>query len=169
MVTIAELRAIPLFEGVADRDLEQLANAVADIRLLAGEYVAHEGEGRALIITIEGRCEVCKTVDGIERVIGVRRPGEFFGEVPIALNVPFAASLRAGEPSRVIRIEPKDFHVLAASSPAVSARVGASALDRIGGLQDVASEPSAPELMVVAPRWDPSGHELRDFLHRNQV
>lgn len=169
MVTIAELRAIPLFEGVADRDLEQLARAVADIRLLAGEYVAHEGEGRALIIVLEGRCEVTKVVDGIERVIGVRRPGEFFGEVPIALNVPFAASLRAKEPSRVISIEPKDYHALAASSPAVSARVGASALDRIGGLQDVASEPSAPELMVVAPRWDRNGHELRDFLHRNQV
>src|SRR5215469_3462667 len=169
MVTVEELRAIPLFEGVDDRELEQLASTVPDIRLQTGDFAAHEAEGRALIITLEGRCEVVKSIDGIERVIGVRRPGEVFGEVCIVFNVPFAASLRAAEPSRVILVEPREYHKLAAASPIVSTRLGASALDRMGGLQDIAAEPTAPEVEVIAPRWDPSGHDLRDFLHRNQV
>src|SRR5690348_13528758 len=169
MITVSELRAIPLFAGVDDDALEQLARTVADIRVRTDEYAAHEGESRALIVVIEGKCDVTKVVEGVERTIGMRRPGEYFGEVPIVLNTPFVASLRATEPSRVIRIEPKAFHTLAASAPDVAATVGASALDRIDGLQDVAAEPLPPELLIVGPRWDAASHELRDFLHRNQV
>lgn len=169
MITVEELRAVPLFEGVDDRELEQLSKTVPDIRLQAGDFVAHEGEGRGLVITIEGRCEVVKSIDGIERVIGVRRPGDLFGEVCVVFNLPFAASLRATEASRVVLIDLREYLKLVAAVPAISARMGAAALDRIGGLQDIAAEPAAPELMVIAPRWDPLGHDLRDFLHRNQV
>ena len=169
MITPAELRLIPLFDKLAERDLEYISRNVADIHLLAGEYVVHEGEGRALVITIEGKLEVTKFVEGVERVVGVRKPGDLFGEVPVALNTPFLASLRAVEPSRVIRMDSKVFHTLAAAAPDISATVGAAALDRIEGLQDVAAQPLPPELVVIGPRWHPACHELRDFLHRNQV
>lgn len=169
MITPAELRALPLFAKLGERELEYLAQNVADIHVLAGEYVVHEGEGRALIITVEGTLEVTKVVEGVERVVGVRKPGDLFGEVPVALNTPFLAALRAVEPSRVIRVEPKEFHTLAATAPEISATVGAAALDRIEGLQDIAAQPPPPELVVIGPRWDAACHELRDFLHRNQV
>src|SRR5215472_10707878 len=141
MITISELRSVPLFANVADRDLEILARNVADIRVQPSEYIEHEGEGRALIIVIEGKCEVTKLAEGIERVVGARGPGELFGEVPLVLNTPFLASLRAVEPSRVIRVEPRDFHVLAAAYPDVSATVGALALERIEGLHDLKAQP----------------------------
>ena len=48
--------------------------AVEDIRLVAGEYFAHEGDERALFVVVEGRAEITKVVNGEERVIGVRRP-----------------------------------------------------------------------------------------------
>src|SRR6202521_3183607 len=169
MITIAELRALPLFAKLGERELEYLAKSVADIHVLAGEYVVHEGEGRALIITVEGTLEVTKVVEGVERVVGVRKPGDLFGEVPVVLNTPFLASLRAVEPSRVIRLEAKEFHTLAAAAPEISAAVGAAALDRIQGLQDIAARPPPPELLIVGPRWDAACHVLRDFLHRNQV
>ena len=169
MITVSELRAVPLFARVDVSTLEQLARTVADIRLAASENVANEGEPGALIVIIEGRLEVVKVIDGLERVIGVRQPGDLFGEVPIVLNTTFLASLRATEQSRVIRIEPQEFHALAAAAPEVSAALGAAALDRIGGLQDIAAQPPAPELVVIGSRWDPASHELRDFLHRNQV
>jgi len=169
MITPPELRSIPLFSNLGDSELEHLAHNVADISLLAGEYAVHEGESRALIVTFEGKLEVTKVVDGVERVIGVRQPGELFGEVPVVLNTPFLASLRALEPSRVLRLEAKEFHILAAAAPEISATVGAAALDRIGGLQDIASQPPPPELLVIGPRWDPACHELREFLQRNQV
>lgn len=146
MVTLEELRAIPLFDSLTEEQLAQLARTLPDIHLRAGEYAVHEGQGRALIIPIEGRLEVTKTLDGVERVIGVRASGELFGEVPMALNTPFLASVRAAEPSRVIRIEAKEYHGLAALAPAISAVLGAAALDRIEGLQDIAAEPPAPAL-----------------------
>jgi len=169
MLTIDELRGIPLFSELHDLELERLARNVADIRVLKGEFVVHEGETRALIVTVEGRLEVVKLVDGIERVIGVRAPGELFGEVPMTLNVPFLGGLRATEASRVIRIEPSDFHALCAMAPHISAAVGSAAFDRIEGLHDIAAQPPAPELVLIGPRWDPACHAMRDFLNRNQV
>jgi thioredoxin reductase (NADPH) len=169
MVTTSELRAIPLFAELADADLEYLARNIADIRLLPGEYAIHEGEERALLIAVEGRLDVVKVVEGVERVIGVRHPGDLFGEVPMMLNTPYLAGLRAVKPSRIVRIAPREFYTVCASAPEVSATVGAAALDRIEGLQEVAAQPRPPELLVVAARWDPASHQLRDFLSRNQV
>src|SRR5207302_9004856 len=101
MLTTSELRAIPLFPNLAESDLEYLARNIADIHLQPGEYAMHEGEARALAIPIEGKLEGTKVVEGIERVIGVRRPGWLFGEGPMMLNTPYRAGLSAVEPSRV--------------------------------------------------------------------
>jgi thioredoxin reductase (NADPH) len=131
--------------------------------------VAHEGEGRALVITVEGKLEVVKKIDGVERFVAHRLPGTLFGEVPIALNGVFMASLRAVEPSRVILIEPKVFHTLAAAAPQVATAVGAAALERIGGLQDLARKTPGSELIVIGPRAQPEVTAVRTFLHRNQV
>ena len=52
----------------------------ADIRLVVGDYAVHQGDERGLFAVLEGRIEPVKHVDGIERVVGVRLPGEVFGE-----------------------------------------------------------------------------------------
>ena len=169
MITTDELAGIPLFSTLELKDLEYLSRNVADIRLVPGEYTIHEGQDRALIVTVEGRLEVTKVVDGIERVIGQRTPGALFGEVPMMLNTPFPASMRAAEPSRIIRIDVKPFYTLCAAAPQVSAAVGAAALVRIEGLRNIAGTPPPPELLVIGPRWDNQVHALRSFLHGNQV
>ena len=56
---------------------------------MAGEYAADEGAERALFAVLEGRIEAIKKVDGVERVIGERLPGDVFGEVPIVLGTVF--------------------------------------------------------------------------------
>jgi thioredoxin reductase (NADPH) len=169
MITTDELRAIPLFAALDDKELAYLARTAADIQLSPGEYAVHESETRAFFAVVEGKLEVTKIIDGVETVIGVRGPGELFGEVPMVLNTPFLASMRAVEPSRLLRIEPSTYHTLCATAPEISAKVGAAALDRIEGLHDIAAQPPAPELLVVGPNWDPPTGEIRDFLHRNQV
>jgi thioredoxin reductase (NADPH) len=170
MFTRDEVRAVPLFAALADTELDYLTTCTADIRVLPGEYIVHEGEShRALYVTVEGRLEVTKFIDGVERAVGVRKPGDLFGEVPVILNAPFLASLRAAEPSRVMQLKVSDFHAVASVAPQISATVGASALDRIEGLQDLAAEESEPEVTVVGPQWDAACDALRDFLHRNSV
>src|SRR5262245_34522685 len=172
VVTAEEIAAIPLFSGIGAEACSRLSRVAADVILPAGEYAAHEGDERALFALLEGRIEAVKLADGIERVVGERLPGEIFGEVPISLGTLFPVGFRAAERSRVMRLEPQDYHALAALEPDVGKEVGKLAAHRMGGprgLQGIAAEPSPPRAIVVGGRWDPACTELRRFLARNQI
>ena len=110
-----------------------------------------------------------RVIDGIERVIGKRLPGDIFGEVPITLGTGFPGAYRAVEPSRVARIDVHTYHTIVAASPEVGVQIAALARQRIGGLQGIAAEPPPPRAVVVGHRWDPACAALRHFLDRNQV
>jgi thioredoxin reductase (NADPH) len=132
MITPDELAGIPLFSSLGPRELDYLEREVEDVHLVPGEYVAHEGESRFLFVVVEGRAEITKLVNGTERVIGIRGPGELAGEIPMTFGTPLPASMRAIEPSRVLRLSVTVFHTVAAMAPQVAATVGAAALERLG-------------------------------------
>jgi thioredoxin reductase (NADPH) len=169
MFTIEELATVPLFSALEEKALEYLAGEVEDIHLVPGEYVAHEGEDRFLAVVVEGKTELTKLVNGSEQVIGVRRPGELGGEIPMTLGTPLPASMRAVEPSRVLKVTVEDFHTLAAMAPEISATVGAAALQRIEMLRNATAQPLEPAMFVIGPRLDPGVHGCDSFLHRNQI
>ena len=172
MVTADEISSITVFSALESGERERLSRAAADISLTPGEYAAHEGGERALFAVLEGRIEAVKLVDGIERVVGERRPGDIFGEVPITLGTLFPVGFRAAEASRVMRIEAHDFHAVAAVVPDVGKEVGRLAGNRIGGpggLQGIAAQPRPPRAIVVGHRLDAACTELRHFLDRNQI
>jgi thioredoxin reductase (NADPH) len=172
VVTTEEIGAVPLFAALDDAERERLSRAAADIRLAAGEYAVHEGGERALFAVLEGRIEPVKVVDGIERTVGVRHPGEIFGEFPIALGTVFPVGFRAAEASRVMRIEARDYHAIASTAPDVAQEVGRLAAHRMSGLhglQGIAADPPPPRAIVVGQRWDAYCTELLRFLERNQV
>ncbi len=172
MLTAEEISRVTIFANLDPGGCERLAQAAADISLRSGEYAVAEGGERALFAVLEGRIEAVKLVDGIERVVGERRPGDIFGEVPITLGTGFPVGFRAAEQSRVMQIEPHDYHAVVALEPDVGKEVGRLASERIGGtggLQGLAAEPPAPRAIVVGHRLDPSCTELRRFLDRNQI
>jgi thioredoxin reductase (NADPH) len=169
MLTIEEVAAVPLFSTLPAAELARLALAAADLELGAGEFAVHEGGESALFAVLRGNIEVVKTVDGVERALGWRMPGQIFGEVPIALGTRFPGGYRAVEPSRVMRLEVQQYHALAAVSKDVATQVSALARERIGGLQSVSSEPPKPRVTLVGDRWDPASSELLRFLARNQI
>ena len=172
MVTTEEIGRIELFAALDSAEREHLSRVAADISLAPGEYAAHEGDERALFALLEGRIEPVKLVDGIARVVGERHPGDVFGEVPIVLGTVFPVGFRAAEPSRIMRLEPHDYHAIASVVPDVAKEVGRLAAHRMGGsrgLQGLAAEPPPPRAIVVGYRWDPSCTELRRFLDRNQI
>lgn len=47
MLTLDDVRAVPLFANLSDADLDRLVRTCADIHLNAGEYAVHEGGERA--------------------------------------------------------------------------------------------------------------------------
>ena len=172
MVTADEVATITIFAGLAEAERERLARAAADVTLQPGEYAAHEGGDRALFGLLAGRIEAVKLEDGIERPVGVREPGDVFGEVPITLGTVFPVGFRAAAVSRVMRLEPADYHAVASVAPDVAKEVGRLAADRMSGprgLQGLAAEPPPPRAIVAGHRWDRSCAEVRRFLDRNQI
>lgn len=169
MISVEGLREIRIFEPLSDEALEYLAGAVEDIRLTPGEYFAHEGDERALFVVIEGRAEITKVINGEERVIGRRAPGQFFGEVPMTLSTPFPASGRAEGPARIIKLDVKVYYSLAAMAPGIPTRVAGLARRYLESLQEIAAEQPDSALRLIAPHLDPRAHEVAGFLTRNQV
>src|SRR4051794_36915799 len=172
MVTADEIAGVAIFAALDVSERERLARVAADITLAPGEYAAHEGSERALCAVLEGRIEPVKLVDGIERVLGERHPGDVFGEVPIVLGTVFPVGFRAAEMSRVMRVEARDYHAFAAVVPDVAREVGRLAAHRMGGshgLQGIAADPPPPRAMIVGHRWDTACAALRRFLERNQI
>jgi thioredoxin reductase (NADPH) len=170
MLTIDDVRAVPLFSTLASPELERLAQTSADLHLGAGEYAAHEGaDERALFAVLSGKMEVVKLFDGVERTLGWRVPGAIFGELPIALGTPLYGGYRASEPSRVMRVDIQVYYAIAAASPEISLKVAALARERIGGMQGIEAEVPKPRVTIVGHRWDTTCGELRQFLARNQI
>jgi len=170
MLTIDDVRAVPLFSKLAQPGLERLAQNAADLHLAAGEYAAHEGgQERALFAVLSGKIEVVRAFDGVERTLGWRLPGIIFGELPVALGTPLYGSYRASEPSRVMRVELPDYYAIASASPEIAQKVGALARERIGGMQGIEAEVPKARVTMVGHRWDEACGRLRQFLARNQI
>jgi len=172
MVTPEEVAGVALFAALGSEQHEKLSRAAADITLGPGEFAAHEGADRGLFAVLEGQIEAVKTVDGVSRVVGRRDPGDIFGEVPITLGTVFPVGFRAAQRTRIMRLEPRDYHGVAAVHPDVAREVGRLAAHRMSGLrglQGIAGEPPPPRALVVGHRWDASCATLRRFLDRNQI
>ena len=58
MLTIDDVRAIPLFSMLATTELQRLAQTSADLHLGAGEFAVPEGGDRALYAVLAGKVQV---------------------------------------------------------------------------------------------------------------
>src|SRR5262245_13322069 len=172
MVTAEEIGRVAMFADLEPAERDRLSRLVADITLAPGESAVNEGDERALFGLLEGRIEVIRRVDGVESVIGERKPGDVFGEMSIAFGMLYPGGFRAAEATRVFRIDLHDYQELAAAAPEVAERVGALAHNRLvgpRGLQSRASAPSPVRAVVLGHRRDGSCAALRRFLDRNQI
>ena len=172
MVTPDEIGQIGILANLSEASRERLSKAAADITLVPGEWAVPEGGDRAFFAVLEGHIEAVKLVDGRERIVGSRGPGDVFGEVPLALGTVFPVGFRATESTRVMRVEPRDYHTVAAVEPDLAKAIGRLAANRIGGpagLSSLAAEPLESRAIVFGHRLHPASAELRVFLHRNQI
>src|SRR5215831_1574414 len=172
MVTAEEIGRVAVFADLEPAERDRLSRVVADITLAPGESAVNEGDERALFGLLEGRIEVVRRVDGVESIIGERKPGDVFGEMSIAFGMLYPGGFRATEPSRVFRIDLHDYQELAAAAPEVAERIGLLANNRLvgpRGLQARASTPAPVRAILLGHRRDASCAELRRFLDHNQI
>ena len=169
MITAELLTHISLFAQVPETERASLASRAADLRLRENEWLLVEGQAPAFYGLLGGRIEVLKTIGGQDRKLTSYGPGDYFGEVPLLLGSPAIASLRASEPSRVLRLEASDFMELVSNCPVLNAEISRTMAARVARLRQVTVETPAAMIKVVGHPSDPACSGLGEFLSRNRI
>jgi CRP-like cAMP-binding protein len=100
------LKRVPIFSDLDRKELERIASSMKQRTFNAGDTVTSEGQsGVGFFVIEDGEAKV--TVGGEER----RRlgPGDYFGEVALAMDVPRTASVRALTPATVASCDRETF------------------------------------------------------------
>ncbi len=169
MITPDLLRPLDLFSSLTDDALEAVAHVSADVRLNEGEYLLQEGDAASFYVLLEGEIDVTKEVNGVVHPLDTYFPGDSFGELPILLGSPAAATLHARTAIRALRLEPLDFTALLAQSEGLSAAVMRNLTRRVGNLKRATLQGAPAITTLVGEAADLDCLGLREFLARNQL
>jgi CRP-like cAMP-binding protein len=105
-----EFARIPLLAELPGETLTRLAAKMRRERIAAGAPVVQEGEdGDRFYVVLSGMLTVSQQALGPRRVL---RPGDYFGEVALALDVPRTATVRALTPATVASCDRETFDEL---------------------------------------------------------
>lgn len=169
MITPADLADVPLFAAIPHALRARIASRSADIRANPGEWVSYEGDPAYFWTLLEGEVERVKTVAGEEVQATTFDPGEYFGEVPLMLGAESFAAIRALRPSRLMRTDGADFHLLLTESPEGAAIIAQTLSRRVNFIRDMYTAQNPTQATIVGDRLDFACHDIRDFLARNQI
>ena len=105
--TVHELSRIGLLAGLPGEQLNRLAGRMDREEVDAGAAVVSQGEeGERFYVVLAGMLRVVQDPRGERRIL---RPGDFFGEVALAMDVPRTASVRAVTPAVVASCDREAF------------------------------------------------------------
>ena len=115
--TVELLRKVPLFSDLKSKELEQIARAMNERTVEAGDTLAVEGKGATGFFVIEsGTAKV--TVDGAERrLLG---PGDYFGEIALIDGGLRTATITAVSAGRAHGLTPWLFRPLLEANAAIA-------------------------------------------------
>ena len=113
-----ELKRVPLFSGLNQRQLRQLAKDFRTRQIPAGALLTKQGEmsGVAFFVIAEGEAAVI--VDG--RRVGTLGPGDHFGELAMISESERTATVEALTPMRCHTIQFWNFRAFARKNPDVT-------------------------------------------------
>lgn len=115
------LKSAPVFAGLEGEELAALADIALEKDFAAGEVLFQEGQpAHHLYIVVKGKVEVYRQVDSKEYLLAVLGAEECFGEMAILDDEPRSASIRAVEPTTVLKIDRDSFRELIQERPQIS-------------------------------------------------
>jgi ATP-binding cassette subfamily B protein len=107
---VHELSRVGLLAGLPGEALSTIAGRMEREDVPPGRQVVREGDdGERFYVVLSGLFAVSQEELGPRRVL---RPGDYFGEVALAMNVPRTASVRALTPSVVASCDRATFDEL---------------------------------------------------------
>lgn len=133
------LKQTPLFEGLSDPDIEELAQSTRIQDYKAGQMIVIEGRvGAAFFLLVSGSVEVIKRRgQSDEKILATLEAGDFFGELATMRHVPRSASVRALQDSTCLVIRRADFEAYISKYPDVVAKVESTLIARFGDVPDL--------------------------------
>lgn len=122
------LASIPLFEGLNDDQINELAMIVTDQEFKKGATIFSEGDkGVGFYVVVSGKVKIYKiSFEGKEQTLHIFGPGEPFAEVAIFIGSPYPAHAMALEQSRVFFFPRKGFVELIQTYPSLAMNLLAS-------------------------------------------
>jgi len=124
---LAALRAVPLWAGLPEERLIEVARAMRTENVAAGSEVVRQGEpGDRFYLIAHGAFEVMVDEQPVTRLAR----GEYFGELALLNDAPRAATVVAVEPGRVYSLDHMAFRATLAHDLATQARVQAAMVYR---------------------------------------
>lgn len=108
-LTVEALRRVSLFAAASDEDAHWLLSQCILVTLAPDEWLRREGDPAEFYVMLEGELRITKQVGGVDTYITTFRDGDFFGEVPLLLGMPFMVSGRAVSPCRLLRLAEEAF------------------------------------------------------------
>ena len=111
------LKKVPLFAGLDNKELEQIASSMRQRRFKAGDTVTQEGAGGVGFFVVEaGEADV--TIGG--EVRGSIGSGDYFGEIALINESPRTATITARTDLLCYGMTPWDFRPLVESNSTIA-------------------------------------------------
>ena len=115
------LKSAPLFTALDGEELAALADIALEKDYQPGDIIFEEGRlAHHLYVIVRGKVEVFHRVDSREYSIALLGEKECFGEMAILDDEPRSASVRAVEPTVILKIDRESFRELISERPQIS-------------------------------------------------
>jgi len=111
------LKKVPLFAGLDNKELQEIARSMRERKFKAGDTVTQEGAGGVgFFIVEEGQADV--SIGGESK--GTVGPGDYFGEIALINESPRTATLTARTDMLCYGMTPWDFRPLVESNSTIA-------------------------------------------------
>jgi CRP/FNR family transcriptional regulator, cyclic AMP receptor protein len=119
-VDLAEVKKIPLFALLSEKDQKHVAQLADEIQVPAGTHLVDEGKfAHEFFVILEGDADVIH--DG--KTVATLGSGDFFGEIALLAAERRNATVTAKTPMKLVVIFGPNFRSLAGDLPEVASRI----------------------------------------------
>jgi CRP-like cAMP-binding protein len=133
--TLQKLRSGPLFAGLTDAQAACIPPGEV-IEASPGTVLATEGERNGFFhVNLEGEVRVTRIYDRQEILMGVGKPGNYMGEIPLLLDIPWLGTARVSKPAKMFRLDEEHFWMMLGACRTAAREIFRTAAKRMRNLE----------------------------------
>eukprot|EP00397_Hematodinium_sp_SG-2012_P018129 GEMP01018557.1.p1 GENE.GEMP01018557.1~~GEMP01018557.1.p1 ORF type:complete len:696 (+),score=111.82 GEMP01018557.1:24-2111(+) len=131
------INSAPFFQTLRPTSIVHVVRTMETISLSPGDIIIRKGQvGKEMFFLIKGSVEVCGSYTG-EPVFAVKKEGDYFGEIALALNAPRTAWVRARSYCRIAKLTKRNIDEVFLDSPEQKQAI----IESITRLENLSSQP----------------------------